>query len=237
MPIRKIDIMKNIFKVLAFFTLLASTSASYAGFAIGATRVIFHEGSKEASLQISNTDSSPVLIQSWIDKDEKSQKSHFMVIPPLVLLNNGDKTDLRIIYTGQPLPQDRESLSWVNIKSIPNKADDDENKNVLQIAVKSRLKIMYRPKAFKEVKFSEESKKLNWSINNNQLFVNNPTPYYMNFASINVNNEKVEPPLFVAPFGTKTYPIKARNTSGKVSWSVINDYGATTPLLTANLNY
>lgn len=228
--------MKNIFYTTTLFMLLTSTSASYAGFAIGATRVIFHEGSKEATLQIANNDSTPVLVQSWIDKEEKSQKSHFMVIPPLVLLNDGDKTDLRIIYTGDPLPQDRESLHWINIKSIPTKPSDETNANFLQIAISSKLKVIYRPKSLEKTPLSDEYGKLQWSIKNSHLTVNNPTPFIVNFSNIKFNNKTVNAPLFVAPFSMKSYPTTIRNNTGKVSWSVINDYGAITEEYTKKIN-
>ena len=42
------------------------------------------------------------------------------------------------------LPADRESLFYYNMREIPPKA---EQKNVMQIAMQSRLKLFWRPKA------------------------------------------------------------------------------------------
>ncbi|MGM1329379.1 fimbrial biogenesis chaperone, partial [Klebsiella michiganensis] len=52
---------------------------------------------------------------------------------------------LRIVRTGGSLPEDRESVFWLNVKSIPATDDSVPNNNVLQVVVKSRLKIFYRP--------------------------------------------------------------------------------------------
>ncbi|MDI8993129.1 fimbria/pilus periplasmic chaperone, partial [Salmonella enterica subsp. enterica serovar Anatum] len=43
------------------------------------------------------------------------QHAPFMVTPPLFRLNGGQKNVLRIIRTGGNLPEDRESLYWLDI--------------------------------------------------------------------------------------------------------------------------
>ncbi|WP_250143332.1 fimbrial biogenesis chaperone, partial [Escherichia coli] len=50
---------------------------------------------------------------------------------------------LRIQYTGAPLPTDRESVFWLDIKAIAPKPK--ESSNELQVNVKSKFKIFYRP--------------------------------------------------------------------------------------------
>nr|WP_309487369.1 fimbria/pilus periplasmic chaperone [Leclercia sp. LTM01] len=62
--------------------LVLSTCTAYAGTQIGATRVIYTEGKKEASVNITNKDASPYLIKSWIENSNLSG-SHFIVTPPL----------------------------------------------------------------------------------------------------------------------------------------------------------
>ncbi len=71
---------------------LTLTSAS-AGVIIGGTRVIFDGAKKEASINITNPDNGPYLIQSWIDvQDEQSGKTPFIITPPLYRLDGGQKT-------------------------------------------------------------------------------------------------------------------------------------------------
>ena len=53
--------------------------------------------------------------------------------------DTNEENKLRIINTGGNLPQDRESLFWMNIKTIPA-TEKLDNVNTLQIAIKTRIK-------------------------------------------------------------------------------------------------
>lgn len=44
------------------------------------------------------------------------------------------------------MPEDRESLYWLDIKSIPSSNPDNKH-NTLMLAVKAEFKLIYRPKA------------------------------------------------------------------------------------------
>lgn len=46
------------------------------------------------------------------------------------------------------MPEDRESMLWLNIKGIPA-TDDVSDKNIVQFAINSRIKLIYRPAALK----------------------------------------------------------------------------------------
>ncbi len=53
---------------------------------------------------------------------------------------------LRIIdATNNQLPQDRESLFWMNVKAIPSMDKSKLSDNTLQLAIISRIKLYYRP--------------------------------------------------------------------------------------------
>lgn len=149
-----------------------------------------------------------------------------MVTPPLFRLNGGQKNVLRIIRTGGNLPEDRESLYWLDIKSIPSSNPDNKH-NTLMLAVKAEFKLIYRPKALTQ-KPEEVADRLTWSRQGRTLTVKNPTPYYMNFATLSVGSQKVKAPRYVAPFGNAQYTLPAA-ASGPIAWSIINDFGGTGP--------
>ena len=80
----------------------------------------------------------PYLIQAWVDPFNKEDKSKapFTVIPPVSRLEPSQEKILRIIHTkGVSLPDDRESVFWLNIKNIPPSASNKAT-NSLEIAVK-----------------------------------------------------------------------------------------------------
>ncbi|HBH6860359.1 fimbria/pilus periplasmic chaperone, partial [Proteus sp. G4408] len=200
---------------------------SYAGVIISGTRVIYNEGNKNVSINVKNPDKMPYLIQSWIDDFEEKKQSKFTITPPLFRLNPDKENTLRIFLTEEGLPSDQESLFWLNIKTIPA---TEKTENSLQIAFKTQMKLIYRPKSLKDVNFEEEQKKLSWSKERGKVIVYNPTPYFMNFQTIKFNGKLVDDVSYAKPFSTKSFDINDNNEHGLISWELINDYGANVDL-------
>ncbi|SUC20029.1 fimbrial chaperone protein [Proteus vulgaris] len=217
--------MKYILCVLIFILPLINTAN--AGVIIGGTRVIYDEGKKDVSIGVENPDAIPYLIQSWIDDINENEQSFFTITPPLFRLNSENTNALRIFLTENKLPKDRESLFWLNIKTIPA---TEKTENSLQIAFKTQIKLIFRPEGLKGVNFIEEQKKLEWSKNGNKINVKNPTPYFINFQIVKFNGFSVNDVSYVEPYSTKSFDINNNENHGIISWEIINDYGATTEL-------
>ncbi|MHC9002344.1 fimbrial biogenesis chaperone [Enterobacter adelaidei] len=219
--------MKLIVKALALSVLMMSALAQAAtpgGITIGGTRLIYDGAKKEVSINVTNSDSAPFLIQSWAEtQNGGTEKPPFIVTPPLFRLDGNQQNMLRVVRTGGSLPEDRESLYWLNVKSIPAGTKGD-NTNTLQIAVKTRIKLIYRPQAVKGVP-DEVANSLIWSQNGNKITVNNPTPFYMNFQEVKVGGRVLKDVTYVAPKSSATF--NNAGASGPVTWKIITDYGGT----------
>ncbi len=213
--------------IIIFFISLFIINTSYAGVIISGTRVIYNEGNKNVSINVKNPDKIPYLIQSWIDDFEEKKQSKFTITPPLFRLNPDKENTLRIFLTEEGLPSNQESLFWLNIKTIPA---TEKTENSLQIAFKTQMKLIYRPKSLKDVSFEEEQKKLSWSKERGKVIVYNPTPYFMNFQTIKFNGKLVDDVSYAKPFSTKSFDINDNNEHGLISWELINDYGANVDL-------
>lgn len=203
---------------------LASTSisAAYAGIIIGGTRVIYDGNKKEASISVNNPDGTPYLIQSWIEtQNGGAEKAPFIITPPLYRLDSNQQNLERIILAGT-VPQDKESLYWLNIKAIPSAPKKD---NTLQIAVKSKLKLIYRPASVKGSSAEEQADTLVWSVAGNQLQVTNPSNYVINFNSISVAGKKLEDVTYVLPSSSAHFTLPQGIHGGEMTFTVINDYG------------
>lgn len=213
--------------ILSFSMLLmgdVALAAEAAGITVGGTRLIYSGGKKEASLGITNSDSNPYLIQSWAEtQNGGAEKAPFIITPPLFRLEGNQQNFVRIVRTGGNLPEDRESLYWLNIKSIPA-GSPKEGANTLQIAVKTRIKLIYRPKELKGGP-EDATSKLIWNQSGSRLTVNNPTPFVMNFQTVKVGGGNVKDATFVLPMSSATFTVPA-GASGLVSWKLINDYGS-----------
>ena len=209
--------------LLSAAVMTASLSQAFAGVVIGGTRVIFDGGKKEASISVNNVDAAPYLIQSWVDMPEgNANKAPFIVTPPLYRLDGGQQNIERILLSGS-LPQDKESLFWLNIKAIPSASKQE---NSLQIAVKTRIKLIYRPAALKASTPEEQANKLTWSRSGNKLRVTNPTQYVINFNEISVGDKKLDEVSWVAPGAMAAFTLPAGANSNHISFKVINDYGS-----------
>jgi P pilus assembly chaperone PapD len=205
--------------------LFVMTTAAHAGVIIEGTRLIYQGDKKEASLGISNPDRLDYLVQSWVEStDNARDKTPFLITPPLFRLDGKQDNILRVVRTGGNLPSDRESLYWLNIKSIPS-TSREESSNTLQIAIKTRIKLIYRPSGLRG-KPDEVADKLRWHKQGNSLVVSNPTPFYMNFQAISVGGKKVDNVTWVAPDSDAHFAVPGGITGSRVSWKIINDYGA-----------
>lgn len=143
--------------LIACAVISASVSAANAGVIIGGTRVVYDGNKKEASIDVNNPDKTPYLIQSWVETlNGGAEKAPFIITPPLYRLDGGQQNIERVVVTGN-LPQDKESLYWLNIKAIPSAPKKD---NTLQIAIKTRIKLIYRPAGLKSQQPQELSHQL-----------------------------------------------------------------------------
>lgn len=201
-----------------------NVASAHAGVSIGGTRVLFDGAKKEVSLNVNNPDANPYLIQSWVDTlDGSKQAVPFVITPPLFRLDGQQKNMLRIVKTGT-VPDSQESMYWLSIKSIPSTAGKSQE-NTLQIAVRTRIKLIYRPDSLKESSPEQQTEKLIWARNGDKLSVKNPTAYYMNFGEIAIGGKKLGKVTWVAPNATATFTLPV-NSGGKLTWQVLNDFGS-----------
>lgn len=218
--------MKIIF--LLFWGMLFSLSSlgASASVVIGGTRVVFDGSKKETSLSVENKDKVANLVQSWITPADASTpgKEAIIITPPLFRLNVGEKNVLRIVRSGLAMPEDRESMYWLNVKGIAA-TQDEMPQSSMQIAINSRIKLIYRPSALKGMTPESVTDQVNWRIANGKIIVNNPTAYYMNFSVVKINGRTLPEVTWVSPKSEATFPTPSDIHGGKITWRLYNDFG------------
>lgn len=215
--------------ILSIILMMVSLSVEASGgIALGATRVIYPADARQTSLAITNSNKQErYLINAWIENDRGQKEKTFAVTPPLFVSEPDSENTLRIIYAGPPLATDRESLFFMNVKAIPsvNKANL-EGKNVLQLAILSRIKLFVRPKNL-AMQPEEALSQLKFERAGNHLKVSNASPYYITLVNLQLGGQKLEN-LMIAPKNSAQQVLPA-GVSGTLSWQSVNDYGAITP--------
>lgn len=221
----------NILKKSIFATFLAALSvpaAQAGGIALGATRLIYPQGEQQVSLPVINTSGDlSFLVQSWIANADGSKAANFIVTPPLFVMKTKKENKLRIIYNGPMLPQDRESVFYINSKAIPSVPKESLQGNTLQIATQSVIKLFMRPRGL-TFRPADAPKSLTCQLSNGKVTVTNPSPYYVTLVQFTVNGKKLANSM-VAPKSSLTVNASG-NTGGAVRFSTLNDFGAATPV-------
>lgn len=215
----------KVLNTAALGSLLAS-SLAFSGVEIGGTRLVYNGNASQASISVKNPDNKPYLIQSWVSKNENSDDgdSVFSTTPPLFKLNPNTQNSVRVTLTNNTVPQDRESVYWLNIKAIPSSSADA--KNELLIAVKSKMKLFYRPAGLKGDP-SLAYQQLTFAQQGNKLTVHNPSPFSVSLYKVKVNGKPLAKPPMVLPLQTVTLP-QSVTKGDEISWSAINDFGGIT---------
>jgi chaperone protein EcpD len=223
----------------ALAALCVAAPRAQAAVVIAGTRVVFPAQSGEATIRLSNKGGAPALVEAWVDDGNvqstpEDSKAPFLITPPLFRMEAGRDQSIRILYThaGPTLPTDRESLFWLNVLEIPPKPGEQfQGKNVLQFAIRSRLKLFYRPPNLGDALAA--GGRLSFTVGPGaSLVAHNPTPFYVTVSKLSVGDgvaiagaEGMAP-----PFGEIAIPLKglahAPAASARIGYTTIDDYGA-----------
>lgn len=139
--------------LIIFYLIISASAHAAGGIALGATRIIYPADAKQTAVWIRNSHTNErFLVNSWIENSSGVKEKSFIITPPLFVSEPKSENTLRIIYTGPPLAADRESLFWMNVKTIPSVDKNALNgRNVLQLAILSRMKLFLRPIQLQEL--------------------------------------------------------------------------------------
>lgn len=230
-----------------FFAAAAAwVSQADASVVIAGTRVIFPSSEREVTIQLTNDGKRPALVQAWLDNGDSHAAPEridvpFVLAPAMFRMDPGNGQTLRLIHTGAPLPADKESLFWLNVLEVPPKADAAEDRNRIQLAFRSRIKIMYRPQELTG-DANAAPQQVTWRVvradaGSHALAATNPTPYVVNFGNVILKSAERKYDAgagYVLPGATQQFPIKdlsgppAANAS--VEFGSIDDWGAVTDI-------
>ena len=210
---------------------LMGLQQAQAAVALDRTRVVFNGGEKSTSLSISNENKQlPYLAQGWVE-DAQGNKitTPLTVLPPLQRLEPGAKSQVKVqaLPAANLLAQDRETLFYFNLREIPPKSDKP---NTLQLALQTRIKLFYRPKALSNTEgVAPWQEQLTLTKQGDKYQVNNPTAYYVTIVDASSKQGGASAsgfePLMVAPKGNETLSVGVSALGNTPVLTYVNDYG------------
>jgi fimbrial chaperone protein len=214
-----------------------------AGIVLSGTRLIFDGAKREVSVNAQNTSDDPYVVQAWVEAQEGSSDTPFFVTPAISRIDGKREGLLRVLKVGNALPGDRESMYWLNVKEIPKM---DNRDNVLQIAIRTRIKLFYRPDSIKSKPRGADM--LEWSVVKDDvggkcsLKVENTSAYYSIFSDLAVDyGNGIKDKLGIGPvepLSTRQWSLPRCKDAIQVTYAIVNDFGATVdiPSFHVNLN-
>ena len=212
-----------------------------AGVTASTTRVIFPSEAKEQSLELVNLNAYPVLVQTWIDDGNikgtpEESDAPIFTVPPIFRMEPKERSFLRLINSGATLPNDRESLFWLNLVEVPPQDSASANKNdQLTITLRTQLKVFVRPAGLAipaNALLNELVFKIDSNANSSTLIIENPTPYFATISAIEIQWDQATQPYstdMIEPFGRNSVPLQgiSKNTNEQIQlrFFLVDDSG------------
>ncbi|AQR69939.1 molecular chaperone EcpD [Janthinobacterium sp. LM6] len=233
-------------RTIAVFALSCMMAGAHASVVIGGTRVIYRASDREVTIKLANEGNAPALVQAWLDTGNPNalpdeSKVPFTLLPPLFRLDPKKGQSLRLIYTQETLPQDKESLFWLNVLEVPPRAGaaaNGDSPNFLQLAFRTRIKLFFRPTGLPG-KADDAAALVRWRFKRleNGRYVlegNNPTPYHVTFSKLTAADGMAswsnDIGAMLAPGASADFDLgnaaPRAAVPAQVDYTYINDYGA-----------
>lgn len=216
--------LKNVMLVL----LCVWMEAALGSVSLSGTRLVFDGRFNQASIEVRNRGGREVLLQVWLKNGQQNDDAAvdealpFVVTPHLVQLAAQGREQLRLLYQGVGMPEDRESLLHLYVLEIPRRAEGAQQ---LNIAVRQRINVFYRPPGLAgDPALAPES--LLWERSDRQsLRLRNPTPFYAALQDVRLDGIQLSDYLLLAPGAGHDWPLKAASRTAPLSFKALTDYG------------
>ncbi|MFV8986177.1 fimbria/pilus periplasmic chaperone [Serratia fonticola] len=158
----------------------SASVSSYAALSVDQSRYVF-EGDKESiSIVVGNSAQKTYGGQTWIENiRETDTRPTFVVTPPFFKVAGEGKQVLRVIKALEQMPEDKESIYWINLQEIP----PVNKEGGLSIALRTKVKLLYRPASLIAGRKGAESG-ITLETKGGQTMLVNTTPYIFAIAEV-----------------------------------------------------
>lgn len=200
------------------------------------TRIV-HDAAqgRDVTVRATNGGDQAAMVQVWIDDGDsharpENVRTPFRLTPadPRLLQAHQGQA-YRVTYAPRPseapLPTDRESVFYFNLLDIPPKPADAAGKNLLQFAVRTRVKLFHRPAGLPG-NARDAAGQLQWRAQGGALQVNNPSAYHVTISTLTLpDGRKVEADM-IAPGSEVRLPLPSGAAMpSSVTFQWLDDYG------------
>ncbi len=235
---------KSLWFVGCLSAALLGSGVADAGIVIQGSRVVYPAKEREVTIKMTNISDQPSLVQAWVDKGNDKLTADkadgpFLVTPPITRVEGKKGQALRLVYTGDDAAaKQQETVFWLNVLDVPP-MPKDQDANFLQVAVRSRLKIFYRPEGLPGNP-TQSAENLSWSLVQSaagySLRAKNSGAFHVSLTTVQLLAEgrtfdvKADDVQMVGPGQSVDFPLAGLKTAPKagaqVDYQWVSDYGA-----------
>ncbi len=219
------------FKSFVILFLALSAPLCQASVVLNGTRIIIDGAKNEKTIQFTNAGDQPALIQIQAINPDAASTLPFVALPQIFRIAPAAGQTVKVKVTENNLPQDRESLFYMDYTEIPSVKKGDEDKNKLYLIIKNRVKVIVRPK---QLDFSVDNVRqaLSYRIQGRDILFKNASPFYANIRAFSLikGNKTIawDDAVTLAPFSESK--VTLHSSSSLVGYALtallINDFGA-----------
>ncbi|MDC7861440.1 phytochrome sensor protein [Pantoea ananatis] len=210
---------KSYLKIM-LLVLFFATEVSQAAVVMNASRIVM-DGTTEQTVTFDNTSENPFIIQV---EPDNSVKPDFLAMPPIFKIKGkgGQTVKIKLLHTD--LPRDRESLFYLNFTQIPGINKNENGDSRLNIIIRSRLKIIYRPESVRAFS-AKEAGSVSYNFQKEKLVISNHSPNVLSIRNVSKGKRILAQQFTLLPGDSYSTVLKNVNFSGPLSAVMINDYG------------
>lgn len=219
------------FKSIVSLLLMLSATLCQASVVLNGTRIIIDGSKNEKIIQFTNAGDQPALIQIQAVNPDANSTPPFVALPQIFRIAPNAGQTVKVKVTEKNVPQDRESLFYLDYTELPSVKKGDEDKNKLYLIIKNRVKVIVRPG---DLDFSVDRVRqaLSWRIQGHAILLKNASPFYANirsFVLVKGNNAlSWDDAVTLAPFSEQRITLKGHSSLSGYALNaiLINDFGA-----------
>ncbi|CCG85771.1 fimbrial biogenesis chaperone [Erwinia piriflorinigrans] len=206
-------------KLFSVYFFLIS-GVTHAAVVMNASRIVM-EDTTEKTIIFDNTSENPFIVQVEADNKEKPD---FIALPPVFKIKEKGGQTVKVKLLSSQLPLDKESLFYLNFTQIPGVRKDENGDDRLNIIIRSRLKIIYRPASVNAFSAKDENK-ISYRLQSGALVISNKSPNILSIRDISNGKRVLAEKVTLLPGENYSTVLKDNHLSGPLNAVIINDYG------------
>ncbi|HIF9226739.1 TPA: fimbrial biogenesis chaperone [Photobacterium damselae] len=213
--------------LLSFILLILTINTCYASVVINGTRFIYNEKDNNISLVLNNTKDTPVVVQAWLDDGihlNKNWNTPFLLDPAVFRIDGKHSQVIKIHKINHISSKNQEKIYYINILEIPPK-NKGTNKNIIKVAIKSRLKLLYRPKDITG-NIIDSANNIKYKVENGKVIFINKSDFNIQLTSIFINGNEFKVGILLKSHDNFIWDDVLINYKDKIEIKWINDFGA-----------